>query len=59
MEQNLNNKLGLGLAFHITPSNIPTNFAYSLIFGLLSGNSNVVKVPSRNFTQIKNYLFNN
>ena len=53
MEQNLNNKLGLGLAFHITPSNIPTNFAYSLIFGLLSGNSNVVKVPSRNFTQIK------
>ena len=22
------NRLGLGLVFHITPSNIPTNFAY-------------------------------
>ena len=52
VEKNLTNKIGLGLAFHITPSNIPTNFAYSLIFGLLSGNSNVVKVPSRNFNQI-------
>ena len=39
--------------FHIAPSNIPTNFAYSLIFGLLSGNSNIVKVPSKNFDQIK------
>lgn len=51
-EQNLDQKIGLGLAFHITPSNIPTNFAYSLFFGLLSGNSNVVKVPSNNFEQI-------
>ena len=45
-------RLGLGLIFHITPSNIPTNFAYSLIFGLLTGNSNIVKVPSRDFKQI-------
>ena len=34
-------RIGLGYAFHITPSNAPTNFAYSFIFGLLSGNSNV------------------
>ena len=27
---------GLGLIFHITPSNIPTNFAYSLIFGIIT-----------------------
>lgn len=46
-------RLGLGLVFHVTPSNIPTNFAYSLIFGLLTGNSNIVKVPSQNFEQIK------
>lgn len=46
------NKIGLGLVFHVTPSNIATNFAYSLIFGLLSGNSNIVKVPSQNFQQI-------
>ena len=45
-------RLGLGLLFHITPSNIPTNFAYSLIFGLLTGNSNIVKVPSKDFKQI-------
>jgi hypothetical protein len=48
----LENRLGLGLAFHITPSNIPTNFAYSLIFGLITGNSNLIKVPSQNFEQI-------
>lgn len=48
-----NNRLGLGLIFHITPSNIPTNFAYSLIFGLITGNSNIVKVPSKEFEQVK------
>lgn len=42
----------LGLLFHISPSNIPTNFAYSLIFGLLCGNSNIVKVPSKDFEQV-------
>ena len=46
-------RIGIGLVFHITPSNIPTNFAYSLLFGLLTGNSNVIKVPSKNFEQIK------
>jgi hypothetical protein len=48
----LGNRLGVGLIFHITPSNIPTNFAYSLIFGLLSGNANIIKAPSKNFEQI-------
>lgn len=46
------NRIGLGMVFHVTPSNIPTNFAYSLIFGLLTGNSNVVKVPSKEFEQV-------
>ena len=45
-------RFGLGLLFHVTPSNIPTNFAYSLIFGLITGNSNVVKVPSKKFEEI-------
>ena len=40
-------RMGIGLVFHITPSNIPTNFAYSLLFGLLTGNSNIIKVPSK------------
>ncbi len=46
-------RIGLGLIFHIAPSNIPTNFAYSLIFGLLTGNSNIIKVPSKKFDQVK------
>ena len=46
-------RFGLGLLFHITPSNIPTNFAYSLIFGLISGNSNIVKVPSKKFDEVE------
>ena len=45
-------KKGKGLIFHITPSNVPTNFVYSLIFGLLTGNSNIIKVPSKKFDQV-------
>ena len=46
-------RLGLGLAFHVTPSNIPTNFAYSLVFSLLCGNANIIKLPSQNFLEIE------
>ena len=45
--------VGRGLIFHICPSNVPVNFVYSFIFGLLSGNSNVVKLPSKNFKEKK------
>ncbi len=45
--------VGRGLVFHICPSNVPVNFVYSFIFGLLSGNSNVVKLPSENFKEKK------
>ena len=45
-------RLGLGVVFHITPSNVPVNFAFSFAFGLLSGNANIVKVPSMSFPQI-------
>ncbi|PHR69815.1 MAG: acyl-CoA reductase [Arcobacter sp.] len=46
------NRLGLGIVFHITPSNVAVNFAFSFVFGLLSGNANIVRVPSKNFAQI-------
>jgi len=46
-------KLGRGIVFHIAPSNVPINFAYSLIVGMLSGNSNIVRVPSKYFDQVK------
>ena len=45
--------LGRGTVLHITPSNVPMNFSYSLAFGLLSGNNNIVRLPSRNFIQVK------
>ena len=45
-------RFGRGLIFHVTPSNVPTNFVYSLIFGIISGNSNIVKVPTNKFIQI-------
>lgn len=44
-------RLGLGLVFHIAPSNVPVNFAFSFAFGLLSGNANIVRAPSRMFAQ--------
>ncbi len=43
------NRIGLGKIFHIAPSNVPINFAYSYIWGLLSGNANIVKVSSKPF----------
>lgn len=52
--------LGVGLAFHIAPSNVPLNFAYSLVASLLCGNPSVVRVSSKHFAQtevlIKHFL---
>ncbi len=44
---------GLGKVFHITPANVPLNFFYSLCFGLLAGNANTVRLPSRQSPQEK------
>ncbi len=44
-------RLGLGLVFHISPSNVPINFAYSLIFALLAGNSSVLRLSSKESAQ--------
>lgn len=43
---------GRGIAFHIAPSNVPVNFAYSLFTGLMAGNCNIVRVPSKKFEQV-------
>lgn len=45
-------RLGRGLCFHIAPSNIPVNFAFTYLFGLLAGNANIVRLPSKTFPQI-------
>lgn len=45
-------RIGRGLTVHIAPSNVPVNFAFSWIFGLISGSSNIVRLPSKNFPQV-------
>jgi len=49
----LHTRLGRGLAFHIAPSNVPVNAAYTFAFGLIAGNANIVRLPSQNFPQIE------
>lgn len=46
-------RLGLGIVFHIAPSNVPINFAFSYAFSLLAGNANIVRVPTRDFPQTR------
>mgnify|MGYP003584338726 CR=1 FL=1 len=45
-------RIARGLVFHIAPGNVPINFAYSLVAGLLAGNANVVRMPSTDFPQV-------
>lgn len=46
-------RLGRGVVFHIAPSNVPVNFAYSLVAGFLTGNANIVRIPTKDFEQVK------
>ena len=46
-------RIGRGVAFHIAPSNVAVNFAYSLVAGMLSGNANIVRLPSKDFEQVR------
>lgn len=45
-------RCGIGAVFHLTPNNVPLNFFLSFLFGFVSGNSNLVKVPVREFPQV-------
>ena len=45
-------RLGRGILFHIAPGNVPVNFAYTLISGLIAGNKNIVRVSSKVFPQV-------
>ena len=48
----INSRLGRGIAFHIAPSNVAINFAFSLVAGLLAGNANIIRLPSKDFPQV-------
>lgn len=45
-------RLGRGIVFHIAPSNVAVNFAYSFVSALLAGNASIVRVPSKKFAQV-------
>lgn len=57
LEKNSNllnqNRVGRGIVFHICPKNIPIMFLYSFFVGILTGNSNIIKMPSQNFEETK------
>jgi len=46
------NRFGRGVVLHICPSNVAMNYAYSLVFGLIAGNTNIVRLPSIKFPQV-------
>ena len=46
-------RVGRGIAFHIAPSNVPINFAFTLVFGMLAGNANIVRASSKDFEQTR------
>ena len=46
------NRLGRGIVFHIAPSNVAVNFAYSCLAAFLAGNASVVRLPSKDFPQV-------
>jgi len=45
-------RVGVGKVFHVTPSNVPINFAFSWALSLLAGNSNIVRLSSKNFEEV-------
>ena len=49
--ESLANRLGRGMTFHIAPSNVPINFAYSMTAALLAGNACIVRASSKPFPQ--------
>lgn len=50
---NLERRLGRGIVFHSTPSNVPVNCAFSFAAGLLAGNANIVRLPAKDFPQVQ------
>lgn len=46
-------RVGRGVSFHITPSNMPVLFAFSMVAGLLSGNCVIVRLSQKSPNQEK------
>ena len=52
----LQHRFGWGTVIHIAPANIPINFAFSFVMGFLAGNSNIVRLPTRQYPQSDLFL---
>lgn len=52
MYDDLSVRLGRGVVFHVAPSNVAVNFAYSCVAAFLAGNASVVRLPSKKFPQV-------
>lgn len=48
-----NNRIGRGVVFHVAPSNIPVQFAVSMVYSLVAGNVSVVRVSNKSFEQVE------
>lgn len=47
---------GAGLVFHVPPANIPVLPLYSLAFGTLTGNSNLIRIPKKNISYLNHVI---
>ncbi len=45
-------RIGRGTAFHIAPSNIPVQFAVSLVYALVAGNASIIRISNKSFEQV-------
>lgn len=52
-EHSITDRIGKGLSLHIAPSNVPINFAYSMVSALLAGNPCIVRASSKDFDETK------
>ena len=46
-------RMGRGVVFHIAPSNVAVNYAYSFAVGFVLGNGGSVRLPSKEFPQVE------
>lgn len=49
---NHKNRIGYGVSFHITPSNIPLQFAISMTYSLIAGNISLIRLSNKKFAQV-------
>ena len=45
-------RMGRGVAFHVSPSNVPVNFAVSMTSSILAGNCTLIRVSQKEFPQV-------